>query len=447
MANPSTSSRFAGGFPFTFPEVLKVKPHLYFHLFMWGTIAFVLFFSSPSNASEYSGAYEPSNDYAAGWYSDYYYLWDRYEAETYIGLDANFWSNNVLIEYWAIYSTNGNKTHKWITCPNSKPYYDGSEFCYENGPELPDPEGTEVSCGGDGSTIPNTVCMSDTRYDVGTAGGLMLESGGQWGGTCVSTGQACTGEESQINPDYDLPVLPKTDQSVEINGTEYPLMESGCGEVAGSLVCTNDPGCGEFNGEWICTGPDNGTEGVPATPTLEYSASGNPTADRAGDQYFYDSTTVSNSTNLGSGGTSDPADDGQADDRTDGSDSGDPNAPLGQGSCPTGYVQTGVTALGDGSIEAQCVPAGDDPDWMGLADNLDMSDQLPSGWLDPPELPGFGGPSSSCPAPAEFSIAGVTIDIPFQPMCDLASMLRPFLILIGYLIAGWFVFRIVGSNS
>ena len=420
-----------------------MKPYsfLAFHLSFWGMIAVVLFFSSPSHAFTYvtgddfqtlhSSPKEACDTHPKAPFTDIRQSGDK---------------------KWMCYKGGINWINAYLRCEDGSFVSDteaSQGYCDGEDPPPPpiDPEGTQMPCRGETANVPQTVCMDGTRYDVGSSGGLMVESGTAWGGTCTSTGDACTGDESQVNPDYNLPVLPKTDQSVEINGTEYPLVESGCGEVAGSLVCTNDPGCGEFNGEWICTGPDNGTEGVPATPTLDYTASGNTTADRAGDQYYYDSDTVNNSTNLGTGGTSDPSDDGKADTPTDGSDSGDPNAPLGQGSCPTGYVQQGVTALPDGSTEANCVRAGDDLDWMGWADDLDMSDELPSGWLDAPEIPGFGGPSSSCPQPSQFTVAGATIDIPFQPVCDLAAMLRPFLIMIGYLIAGWFVFRIVGSNN
>ena len=437
-----------------------MKPHLYFHLSFWGTIALVLFFSSPSQAAQsywvenYTGNSAPTASGAAA------LAGNELNRDGVLSDPGDSATTSIGFTLFCNYDDSrgrtacGSDTVSLHCSDGSRPVYgeytgSGAQtYCTMDDPPPPPvaDEGVETQCGGEGAT-PQTACIDGSRYTVGSSLGLMIESGSQWGGTCVSTGDACTGEESQLNPDYDLDVLPKTDQSVEINGTEYPLVESGCGEVAGSLVCTNDPGCGEFNGDWICTGPDNGTEGVPASPTLEYTASGNTSADRAGDQYYYDSNTVTNSTNLGTGGTSDPTDDGKADTPTDGSDSGDPNAPLGQGSCPTGYVQQGVTALPDGSTEANCVRAGDEVDWMGLADKLDMSDELPSGWLDAPEIPGFGGPSSSCPQPSQFSIAGATIDIPFQPVCDLASMLRPFLIMIGYLIAGWFVFRIVGNNN
>lgn len=433
---------------------MKPQSYLAFHLAFWGMIALGLAFSSPSEAGVWtygSGgntnhpvAYElcriidPNVDPSRTWVRDSGNTNGIYR----LCMRANFNGTNTeiaTIRYRCdngVYPAYGGTCAEWPTDCTVDPETGDCEVI---------PEGETSTCGGSG-TQPQTVCLSGTRHTTGGVG-VQLDSG--WAASCTSTGDSCTGEESSVNPNYDLPVLPKTDQSVEIDGVEYPLVESGCGEVAGSLVCTNEPNCGEFNGEWICTGPDNGTEGVPASPDYEYTVNGSTTAERAGDQYYYNSTTVSNSTNLGTGGagdSTDPTDSRDPTRPTDGSYSDDPNAPLGQGSCPAGYVQTGITANGDGSTDAQCVPDGGSPDWMGWADKLDMSDQLPSSWMTPPGMPDAAASGSVCPAPLAFTFLGNSIEISLEPFCDLANILRPFLIALGYLFAALFVFRALGSS-
>lgn len=436
-----------------------MKPHLYFHLAMWTTIAVVLLFSAPSEAAyfettdSYAVTGATQEETAANWWSA------RYASDSY---HCSYTIADIRLESGATYivfldyiygsdcsdgplTMHVRMTYRCDDGTNATAAEYEQGYCQGEDPPPPEivDEGVSETCVGSGIQ-PQTVCMSGTRYSVGGVG-VQVDSG--WAATCTSTGQACTGEESEINPDYDLPVLPETDQSVSINGQSVPIVESGCGEVAGSLVCTNAPNCGEFNGQWVCTGPDSGTPGVPATPDYEYDLSGSVTADRAGDQYFYNSTTVSNSTNFGAGDSTDPAYDGKADPRNDGSDTGDSLDPLGQGSCPDGYVQSGLTANADGSTDVQCSPDGDRINWMEWADKFNMSDQLPDGWLDTPPIPGVSGPSSSCPAPQEFSFGGASVELPYDAFCDLAGMLRPLLILIGYMVAGWFIFRMVGGGK
>lgn len=440
-----------------------MKPHLYFHLAMWTTIAVVLFFSMPSQAMYWDNGYctastpdEAPDAWAAcagrAGVKSYTINW----------VDGNTFRLDLT---WEPSGNNSTTWNAWCDDGTQANQTEGSDGYCQGEPPPPDPlcEQAVVEYPADqgASTL---FCVDGTEYSTAagfasvecgimdTPAGVRFEVGTSAYGWATSTGQSCVvddpddGIEDTVNPDYNLPGLPKTGQTVEIDGVEYPMVQEGCGQVAGSLVCTNSPGCGEFNGEWVCTGPDSGTPGVPAVPDLEYSLSGNTTADRAGDQYFYNSTTVSNSSNLGTGGTSDPTDPGDPEPRTDGSDSGDPNSPLGQGSCPAGYVQTGLTALGDGSTEAQCAPDGGDPDWMGLAEKLDFSDQLPASWMEPPAMPQASGPGSSCPAPLSFSFLGNSIDISLDPFCSLADILRPFLIALGYLFAALFVFRALGSS-
>lgn len=456
---------------------MKPQSHLAFHLAFWGMIALVLVFSSPSHAAVWkmygqASSTDPLVTCQAYW--DASMVARGAEEHMPIGV----WRDG--LKCWReAYPGSAEQyaNYDYYRCDDGS-YMSSTEidqgYCDGEDPP-PEPVTTDPQCEQKviewGSAAPDSnYCVDGTTYTTAagydsvncgitdTPQGVRFEVDGSSYGWATSTGRSCAldpadetvddaGIEEGLNPQYNLPVLPKTSDSVEINGQEIPLVESGCGMVGGSAVCTNDPGCGEFNGEWICTGPDNGTPGVPAQPSLDYTVSGTTSADRAGDQYFYDSTTVANSTNMGTGGSSDPADDGEADPRTDGSDTGDSMDPLGQGSCPQGYVQAGLTANADGSTDVQCAPDGDQIDWMGWADKFNMSDQLPDGWLDTPPIPGVSGPSSSCPAPQEFSFGGASFELPYDAFCDLAGMLRPLLILIGYMVAGWFIFRMVGGGK
>ena len=52
-----------------------------------------------------------------------------------------------------------------------------------------------------------------------------------------------------------------------------------------------------------------------------------------------------------------------------------------------------------------------------------------------------------CPAPVTFQALGAEYKISLEPACNLAAMIRPFIIAMAWLVASFFVARVVRNNA
>ena len=52
-----------------------------------------------------------------------------------------------------------------------------------------------------------------------------------------------------------------------------------------------------------------------------------------------------------------------------------------------------------------------------------------------------------CPAPVTFQALGTEYKISLEPACNLAAMMRPFIIAMAWLVASFFVARVVRNNA
>ena len=55
--------------------------------------------------------------------------------------------------------------------------------------------------------------------------------------------------------------------------------------------------------------------------------------------------------------------------------------------------------------------------------------------------------SGQCPAPVRFEAMGARYEISLEPACTLAEMMRPFIIAMAWLVAAFFVARVVRNNA
>lgn len=117
------------------------------------------------------------------------------------------------------------------------------------------------------------------------------------------------------------------------------------------------------------------------------------------------------------------------------------NSNLGGIRSELGAVNTNLGAIGDALTDTG------DQDWTPIADQLPtetLSEDIDtSGWFD--DLFSVTGAAGSCPTPPDlnFSLIG-NVAASYQPLCDLASTIRPFVILLFGLSATRIVLRAFG---
>lgn len=361
-----------------------------------------------------------------------------------------------------------------VTCPSGQSIQSGSNVC-SNPPVIPLGSSCDPSTGSASSDWRHSACLPSGQYcDYSgvslTIGGITYGSGA----TVSSPAGGCTYDSSNPAPvsTGSPPVTPPIDPnacgvgSVSVGSTCYPTSGTQCGSLNGTTVCTGGatptPATSVTNdasGNAVTTSvpapsptysgdllpPDSPpipfdvydgfTQGGGSIPTASPDSSGNCPPGYGSISNGTSKTCLKNGTSGDGSGVGDHS--GSGSNSGDGSSncggSGQPpcgNSPDNGGSCPSGTSQITVDR-GKNGTDSVCVPV-TDPSTLDTS-GLNQSG-LVSGYASQPSLnsiPTHDG--YTCPAAYDFSVFGSSYSISFEPLCTLASDIKPIVIAAGYI--------------